>query len=69
MKTEPRPTAGVRLTLPSWLEKMLTREIVIPDRLERMRWVIGLSQGNVEHDSGGPFAAAVFETATGRLLG
>ena len=63
-----KPSA-VTLTLPSWLSEITARPLVIPDRLERMRWVIGLSQGNVEHDSGGPFAAAVFETATGRLLG
>jgi tRNA(Arg) A34 adenosine deaminase TadA len=33
-----------------------------------MRWVIDLSLKNVEHASGGPFAAAVFAGASGKLL-
>lgn len=61
---------GVRLTLPGWLEKETAgRRIVLPDPEERMRWVIGLSRRNVERRSGGPFAAAVFATGSGRLLG
>ena len=60
----------VTLTLPPWLDEMLAgKEMILPDPEERMRWVIGLSRRNVEHASGGPFAAAVFERETGRLLG
>ncbi|MCU0236923.1 MAG: nucleoside deaminase [Acidobacteria bacterium] len=60
----------VTLTLPPWLDEMLTgNEIFIPDPEARMRWVIGLSRLNVEHRTGGPFAAAVFERESGRLLG
>jgi len=33
-----------------------------------MRWTIGLSRQNVEHASGGPFAAGVFAANSGRLL-
>ncbi len=63
-----KPTA-VTLTLPSWLNKMIAKPLVLPDPMARMRWVIGLSRLNVEHHSGGPFAAAVFENHSGRLLG
>ena len=35
---------------------------------ERMRFAIALSAGNVEHDTGGPFGAAVFESDTGRVV-
>jgi len=60
----------VTLTLPAWLKQMLAgKEIVMPDPEQRMRWVIGLSGRNVERRSGGPFAAAVFERESGRLLG
>jgi tRNA(Arg) A34 adenosine deaminase TadA len=62
-------TTSITLTLPAWLEKILAgKEIVIPDREERMRWVIGLSRKNVEYESGGPFAAAVFTGGSGKLL-
>lgn len=59
----------VTLTLPPWLIETTAGPLVLPDPGERMRWVIELSRLNVDHGSGGPFAAAVFETATGRLLG
>jgi tRNA(Arg) A34 adenosine deaminase TadA len=70
MKNEKYPASAVLLTLPVWLEKLLAgKDIVIPDPEERMRWVIGLSRQNVEQASGGPFAAAVFASTSGRLLG
>jgi tRNA(Arg) A34 adenosine deaminase TadA len=63
------PARGVRLTLPDWLEEIISgKHIVIPDPLERMCWIIGLSRQNVEQASGGPFAAGVFDSGTGRLL-
>lgn len=66
-KTNPK---SVLLTLPPWLEEMIANDdIVLPDPVERMRWVIGLSRLNVENSSGGPFAAAVFASGTGKLLG
>jgi len=69
MKIEKKPNSGVLLTLPAWLDKILSGgEIVIPDPEERMRWVIKLSRQNVEHVSGGPFAAAIFESGSGKLL-
>lgn len=62
------PTS-VTLTLPAWLYEMMAKPPSLPDPEARMRWVIGLSRLNVEQRSGGPFAAAVFERETGRLLG
>ena len=62
------PTS-VTLTLPPWLKTMLAGELEMRDPEQRMRWVIGLSRRNVEEKTGGPFAAAVFERETGRLLG
>jgi len=60
---------SVTLTLPAWLIELTAKPLVLPDRLERMRWVIELSRVNVENGSGGPFAAAIFESQSGRLLG
>jgi tRNA(Arg) A34 adenosine deaminase TadA len=62
------PTS-VTLTLPAWLNEMLRKEPELRDPETRMRWVIGLSRRNVAERTGGPFAAAVFERETGRLLG
>ena len=60
---------GVLLALPAWLEEITSgKDIVIPDPEERMRWIIGLSRRNVEHASGGPFAAGIFAADSGRLL-
>jgi tRNA(Arg) A34 adenosine deaminase TadA len=59
----------VTLTLPAWLNAMISGEMTLPDPEQRMRWVIGLSRRNVEERTGGPFAAAVFTRETGQLLG
>jgi tRNA(Arg) A34 adenosine deaminase TadA len=70
MKHQTISDPGVLLTLPDWLNDLLAGPgIVIADRAERMAFVIDLSRRNVEHASGGPFAAAVFESNSGRLLG
>jgi tRNA(Arg) A34 adenosine deaminase TadA len=70
MTNEERSARGIALTLPGWLEDILSGgDIVISDPGERMRWVIGLSRRNVDLASGGPFAAAVFDATSGRLLG
>lgn len=57
------------LTLPDWADDVLRRAPRIqPDGAQRMRWVIELSRMNFERDTGGPFAAAVFEEETGRVV-
>jgi tRNA(Arg) A34 adenosine deaminase TadA len=69
MKHEKDLARGVLLTLPAWLEETISGgDIVIPDPEERLRWIIELSRRNVEQASGGPFAAGVFISDSGRLL-
>lgn len=41
---------------------------LFPDDASRMRLAIALSRENVVQGSGGPFAAAIFERETGRLI-
>jgi tRNA(Arg) A34 adenosine deaminase TadA len=62
-------STSFELSLPEWASDALagTPER-IPDVEARMRWVIELSRSNFVHDTGGPFAAAVFEEATGRVV-
>jgi len=59
----------VTLKLPSWVEELLPDpERGYPTEEDRMRFVVELSQLNVERGTGGPFGAAIFERETGRLL-
>jgi tRNA(Arg) A34 adenosine deaminase TadA len=58
------------LELPAWIEPFLARQGRAFDSGEaRMRLAIDLAQQNIEHKTGGPFGAAVFEIDSGRLVG
>jgi tRNA(Arg) A34 adenosine deaminase TadA len=55
------------LTLPDWAADALgALPARVPTVEARMRWVIELARANFVRDTGGPFAAAVFEEETGR---
>lgn len=58
------------LELPEWLEVLVDeREARTFDGVEaQMCFVIELARLNVEHHTGGPFGAAIFEAGSGRLL-
>ena len=59
----------VVLGLPAWVEELVPdpdREY--PTEEDRMRLVIELSRSNVEHGTGGPFGAGVFDLSTNRLV-
>jgi tRNA(Arg) A34 adenosine deaminase TadA len=60
----------VTLKLPSWLRDVVesTPEDHFSTLEKRMAFVIELSRQNVLHKTGGPFAAAVFERDSGRLI-
>ena len=58
------------LRLPPWLRVLAEQESRGPDSTEsRMRFAIEIARQNVEHRTGGPFGAAVFEAASGRVVG
>ncbi|MEJ5260660.1 MAG: nucleoside deaminase [Anaerohalosphaeraceae bacterium] len=57
------------VSLPVWLQDLLQSfQPSFPSAEAKMKWVIGLSRMNIEHGTGGPFAAAVFEQNSGRLI-
>jgi len=57
------------LTLPDWAAAELARlPDTFPDVEDRVRLTIDLARTNFQRDTGGPFAAAVFEEETGRLV-
>jgi tRNA(Arg) A34 adenosine deaminase TadA len=64
------PAVRFELTLPDWAAAELaahaaTRFATFEDRV---RLVIGLARQNFQRDTGGPFAAAVFDADAGRLV-
>ena len=57
------------LSLPGWVKKLLSdpsREY--PTEEDRMRLVIELSRANVDHWTGGPFGAGIFDLSTNCLV-
>jgi tRNA(Arg) A34 adenosine deaminase TadA len=60
----------VILHLPDWLPTFVEQqpEHTFATLASRMQFVIELSRQNVLHQTGGPFAAAVFERDSGRLI-
>jgi tRNA(Arg) A34 adenosine deaminase TadA len=61
-------TESLRIDLPDWARPLEDSTRCFSDDTEKMRFAIDLARRNVEAGSGGPFGAAVFERATGRLL-
>ena len=68
MTPSKRPDEVV-LRLPQWLRQFaIDRQVRFDTREARMQFVIDLARRNIEHKTGGPFGAAVFEAGSGRLL-
>lgn len=63
------PRDEITLTLPDWLRELAAGKEIRFDKAEaRMRFVIELARRNIEHKTGGPFGAAIFEADTGQLI-
>ncbi len=59
----------LQLSLPDWaVNELNALPAALPTPEERMAAVIRFARLNVEHDTGGPFAAGVFERDSGRLV-
>lgn|GEM_PF-52854 len=61
---------NITLTMPDWAQEFLAQLTVLhfPTLEERMRLALRFARKNFECDTGGPFAAAVFERDSGKLL-
>lgn len=58
----------IRIALPPWIDAAVDGATVCRDDEDKMALAIRLAALNVEHGLGGPFGAAVFEQASGRLV-
>lgn len=70
MANRDKPVALLTLDirLPDWLAQAVAACPACADDETRMAFVIELARHNVDRGSGGPFGAAVFESASGRLI-
>lgn len=65
----PHQPNALHIELPGWLDLFLRdHPAVFPSINARMSFVIEASQRNVAEGTGGPFAAAVFESESGQLV-
>lgn len=58
----------IHLEYPTWVDQVARIGDVYASDADRMRLAIEVARRNVDEGTGGPFGAAVFESATGRLV-
>jgi tRNA(Arg) A34 adenosine deaminase TadA len=58
----------VRVDYPAWVADLVDHDKTYVTDAEKMQLAIAVSRANVEHGSGGPFGAAIFERDSGRLV-
>jgi len=59
---------SIKVNLPKWLEVFGQRYVASLKVEDRMQFVIEAAMKNIEMQTGGPFAAAVFELGSGKLI-
>ena len=64
----PRHLASVQVDLPAWVGELVDFDRRYADDESRMRLAIAISRANVEHGTGGPFGAAIYERDSGKLV-
>ena len=69
MTPMPAFTYAIELALPDWTRELLeSSQETFTTLEERMRLTLHAARENFQRDTGGPFAAAVFEERSGRLI-
>ena len=62
------PINSVAFHLPSWLEGFIRAAPAMSTDEERMSFVLAAASRNIDEQTGGPFAAGVFDRHSGELL-
>lgn len=58
----------IHIEYPDWVDEVVEWTRPYYSDEDRMRLAIDVAQANVDHGTGGPFGAAIFETASGRVV-
>lgn len=58
----------IAFTLPAWIDDYMQGYRATGDMQEKMDFVVEAARRNIKENSGGPFAAAVFEKESGKLV-
>ncbi len=58
----------ININIPAWVSEYTSHYENTSSVTERMKFVIGAAHENVTRKTGGPFAAAIFETDSGKLV-
>jgi len=64
-----QPGTAVTVELPDWVQSYVDWNKSYHSDEEKMALAIGLSRQNIERGTGGPFGTAIFDRASGQLLG
>jgi tRNA(Arg) A34 adenosine deaminase TadA len=64
----PEPYTAIEVGYPDWMKDAVDWDASCATDDSRMRLAIELARQNVLHGTGGPFGAAVFESASGSLV-
>ena len=55
------PVVELSLKLPTWTEARIGHALIYPTHSEKMGFVLDLLAAHIEHETGYPFAAAIFD--------
>lgn len=58
----------IRIDPPEWLARFADWERALPSDADKMRLAIAMARENVERGTGGPFAALIVESETGKIV-
>jgi len=59
---------AIHIEYPTWVDDVVDWERRYATDADKMRLAIAVSRANVEHTTGGPFGAAIFEAESGRIV-
>jgi tRNA(Arg) A34 adenosine deaminase TadA len=59
---------SITLQLPEWINEEIDRSVLFSSDQQKMQFVINCGMQNVKRQTGGPFAAAIFNSKTHELI-
>ena len=59
---------NIEIKIPQWLSVENRKEIILPNKEDRVRYVQDMVKRNILNKTGGPFAATIFDRSTWRVI-